>query len=318
MSSRLIPHSEESSFLDAVTKLMITLDPDLRIQWANRAAGDFVGEEPGNLVGSHCYQVWHARESPCNNCPVLATLWTGEPRESEVASFDGRHWHIRSYPLRSPEGTLKGVTECIQEITERKNAEQALLESERRFHWAMEATGEGIWDWNLLTDEVYYSPAYLTMLGYSQEELHSCSGLQSWSSHTTDRSCTARYREKHFNRDEAGVWVDCIHEGEPVIHNDYASLPHKKGAPQGHPSIVRELVVLVYRGLTIKALLGVGNKPWNYSTEDVESVSLLANLAWDIIERKQMEERFRELSIRDALTGGVQPQLLRGGDKTPS
>ncbi len=97
--------------------------------------------------------------------------------------------------------------------------------------------------------------------------------------------------------------MDCIHEGEPVIHNDYASLPHKKGVPPGHPSIVRELVVPVYRGRTIKALLRVGNKPWNYSSEDVESVSLLANLAWDIIERKQMEERFKELSIHDALTG---------------
>ncbi len=122
MSSNLTPHSEESSFLDAVTELMITLDPDLRIQWANRAAGDSVDENPENLVGRHCYQVWHGRESPCC-CPVSATLRTGEPQECEVASFDDRHWYIRSYPFRSPNGRLKGATELVQEITERKRTE---------------------------------------------------------------------------------------------------------------------------------------------------------------------------------------------------
>jgi len=39
-----------------------------------------------------------------------------------------------------------------------------------RFRLAMEATSDGIWDWNLLTGTVYYSPAYYHMLGYDSNE----------------------------------------------------------------------------------------------------------------------------------------------------
>ena len=39
---------------------------------------------------------------------------------------------------------------------------------------------------------------------------------------------------EHYSVDEAGVWVDCVRERRPVIHNDYAALAHKKGMPEGH------------------------------------------------------------------------------------
>ena len=58
-----------------------------------------------------------------------------------------------------------------QEIAERKRAEERLRDSEQRFSLAMEAAKDGIWDWNLQTDEVYYSPGYLAMLGYSPGEV---------------------------------------------------------------------------------------------------------------------------------------------------
>ncbi|MEH2208518.1 MAG: PAS domain S-box protein [Nostoc sp.] len=54
---------------------------------------------------------------------------------------------------------------------EQQRAEIALRESEERLQLALEASGDGLWDWNILTGEAYYSPRYLEMLGYCFDEL---------------------------------------------------------------------------------------------------------------------------------------------------
>jgi PAS domain S-box-containing protein len=117
---------------------------------------------------------------------------------------------------------------------------------------------------------------------------------QNWSTRTKTEFCKAEGKGLHYDVSAAGVWVDCILERRPVIHNDYASLPHRKGLPPEHVQVLRELAVPVFRGDSIVAILGVGNKPRDYTSEDVEAVSLLADLAWEILERKEAEEALRE------------------------
>ena len=56
-------------------------------------------------------------------------------------------------------------------IIKRKQAEAALRESEERFQLAIRGTDAGIWDWNLLTNQVYYSPRWKHMLGYQEDEI---------------------------------------------------------------------------------------------------------------------------------------------------
>lgn len=114
--------------------------------------------------------------------------------------------------------------------------------------------------------------------------------LQNWSTNTLKNMCTAAGKGSHYDTNQAGVWVDCINERRPVIHNDYASLPHRKGMPEGHAPVVREVVVPIFRGNLIKAIIGVGNKATNYSGSDIELVSQLGDLSWDIVERKRAEE----------------------------
>ncbi len=59
----------------------------------------------------------------------------------------------------------------VRDITTRKQAEQAVKESQERFALAVRGTNDGIWDWNVLTGEIYYSPRWKTMLGYEEQEV---------------------------------------------------------------------------------------------------------------------------------------------------
>jgi PAS domain S-box-containing protein len=114
--------------------------------------------------------------------------------------------------------------------------------------------------------------------------------LQNWSTRTKRDYCKAEGKGLHYDIAQAGVWTDCIQQRRPVIHNDYPSLSHRKGLPPGHAPLARELVVPVFRGEKIVAILAVGNKPTDYTPLDVEAVVLLADLAWEITEQKRMEE----------------------------
>ena len=137
--------------------------------------------------------------------------------------------------------------------------------------------------------------------------------LQQWSTRTKAEFCKASGKGLHYPIAEAGVWVDCVREGKAVIHNDYASLPHRKGMPEGHAEVVRELVVPVFRGKKISAILGVGNKLTAYTGKDVETVSLIAGLAWEIAERKRMEEQVRlsEQALAEAMAQQKSEERLR-------
>ena len=127
--------------------------------------------------------------------------------------------------------------------------------------------------------------------------------LQAWSTRTEKDFCMAEGRGLHYPIDQAGVWVECVKVRKPVIHNDYASLPNRKGLPERHAPVDRELVVPIFRSEKIVAILGVGNKPSEYTQEDTNLVTYFADVAWEIVERKRAEdrlvaseERFRRLA----------------------
>ncbi len=114
--------------------------------------------------------------------------------------------------------------------------------------------------------------------------------LQQWSSRTLQEFCSTEGKGMHYGIEQAGVWVDCVHAKRPVIHNDYSSLPHRRGMPEGHAEVVRELTVPVMRDNKVAAIVGVGNKPTDYTEKDAEVVSYLADVAWEIVRQKRFEE----------------------------
>ena len=127
--------------------------------------------------------------------------------------------------------------------------------------------------------------------------------LQAWSSNTLKNMCHSEGEGMHYPIDQAGVWVDCIHQGKPVIHNDYAALDHKKGMPEGHPELVREITVPIFRKGLVVAVAGLGNKQIEYSNWDLNVLERVADVAYDFIERKRSEMQIEHMAYYDALTG---------------
>ncbi|MEW5829854.1 MAG: PAS domain S-box protein [Chloroflexota bacterium] len=198
---------------------------------------------------------------------------------------------LSSAPLFDADGHPRAIMATVADITERKRAEGILQARLRLMEFAATHSLSDLLQ-KTLDEAEDLTGSTIGFYHFLQPDQVTVS-LQAWSTRTKTQFCTAKGEGMHYNVDQAGIWVDCIHTGKPVIHNDYASLPHRKGLPEGHAELRRELVVPVKRGEAIVSILGVGNKPQEYTDEDIHAVSLLADLAWDIAERKQVEESIR-------------------------
>ena len=124
--------------------------------------------------------------------------------------------------------------------------------------------------------------------------------LVTWSRRTLEHYCSAVH-DKHYPVAKAGIWADALHQQKAVMFNDYASYAHKKGLPEGHAPLQRLISVPVIEDGKVVMLTGVGNKDTNYTDLDVETVQLISNEIWRIVQRHrtlnyltQSEHRLRE------------------------
>lgn len=114
---------QKNLLLNSMSEMMAYYDTDLRVIWANRASGDSVEKISEQLSGMHCYEIWHCREQPCEDCPVLAAKETKQPRQAEIQTPDGRWWFLRGYPILDENENVTALAEFGQDITDRKLAE---------------------------------------------------------------------------------------------------------------------------------------------------------------------------------------------------
>ena len=134
---------DKTNILQTMSELVMYVDTDMKILWANRAACESVGLTAGKLVGSYCYKEWFQRAEPCPFCPGKKIFETGQPAEGETYSPDGRVWHFRGYPAQDENGNIVGIVEVIDDITKRKQAEKEQQKLLVQFQQAqkMEAVG---------------------------------------------------------------------------------------------------------------------------------------------------------------------------------
>jgi PAS domain S-box-containing protein len=107
-----------------------------------------------------------------------------------------RHWlSVTRVPLKDAQGRIVGLVGIGHDITSRKWADQALRESQGRLSLVIRGSNDGIWDWNVTTNETYFSPRWKSMLGFEDHEIEN--HISSWEQliHPDDRdSALARLR----------------------------------------------------------------------------------------------------------------------------
>ena len=76
--------------------------------------------------------------------------------------------------VRDGQGEPVKVIGVMQDVTERRKAERALRDSEERWQYALEGSGDGVWDWDVPQNRIYYSRRWKEMLGYGENEIGDC------------------------------------------------------------------------------------------------------------------------------------------------
>lgn len=133
----------------------------------------------------------------------------------------------RGLPIRGEDGRAVRIVGTHLDVTERKHTEMSLRESEERLRLAFAGAQEGIWDWDLETGAVVYSPRWKQMLGYSDEEIEP--HISAWERlvHPEDRTAADRAHDSAFKgqqtyesefrlRHKDGHYVHVLSRGFPV------------------------------------------------------------------------------------------------------
>jgi len=153
-----------------------------------------------------------------------------KPYESIGLRKNGERYAIRLEGRKIPyKGKELRVVE-FRDISEQKKSEKALMESEERFTLSMRASKDGLFDWNLITNEIFYSENWKKMLGYENHELPN--NIATWQKLTDIKgkekslkkmdwainNSIPRYEEEFKMKHKDGHWVDIMSRAEFVYN----------------------------------------------------------------------------------------------------
>lgn len=284
LEHELASKDRHSEFYDSAPVGFVSLKQNGTIVQVNQTAAQLLDSDRDRLVGGRL-KGFVATGDQAAFAEFIYNVFAGGTKQSCEVQLVRKG---RPVVFAQIEGGLsRDRMECrcvITDSTDRKKNEAIQLARGRLMEYALTHTVEEMLVATLDEAEILTGSqvGFYHFVDADQQTL----SLQAWSTRTTREMCKADGKGQHYDVAKAGVWVDCVRKRRPVIHNNYAALPHRKGLPEGHAPIIRELVVPIFRDKRIVAILGVGNKSTNYVTSDVEAIFYLADIAWDISTHK--------------------------------
>jgi diguanylate cyclase (GGDEF)-like protein/PAS domain S-box-containing protein len=212
----------------------------------------------------------HSIACPPAELPLARAIRGDESEAIELLTENERgeaQWlSINARPVRDADGRLIGGVAVVHDISDAKLAELALRESEQRYALAARGANDGLWDWDVPRDRVYYSPRWKSMLGYGDHEIGN--SLSAWLElvHVADREQLETRLIAHHRR-----LISHFEHEYRILHRDG----------------------------TYRWMLCRGLAVW----DEAGRVTRMAGSQTDITERKSVEQQLLYDAFHDSLTG---------------
>lgn len=188
-------------------------------------------------------------------------------------------WECR--PWYYSNGDIGGMIAYTEVITDRKKAEQALKESEERFNLALEAINDGIWDWNLAEDIVFFDNRYYTLAGYKPYEFPQAfeewekrvhpddidNAMEKINDHIEGRTEKFSVRFRFLRKDKKWMWIHA--RGKTIIKDSSGNPVRMIGTHTDIDNLVeyeQQLELYNKIGLILKDPLSFIDKDYKYHT----------------------------------------------------
>jgi two-component system CheB/CheR fusion protein len=166
--------------IDALPAAVYTTDAKGRLTNFNQACVELSGRVPELGTDKWCvsWKLFYpdGRRMPHGECPMAIALKTGRVirgAEAIAERPDGSRIWFTPYPtpLRDTRGRIVGVINMLVDITERREAERQIQESEERLRAIIEQSAIGVARIDLNGKILFANPAFCKIVGYSEEEL---------------------------------------------------------------------------------------------------------------------------------------------------
>lgn len=259
-----------SAVLDTAGTLVVILNADGRIVRLNRACEITAGYTLAEVKGKRIWDFFAIPEEVEAVRAVFDRLMAGEhliEHESWWLTKPGDRCLIAwsSTALLDQQGMVEYIINTGHDITERKQIEEALRQGGERYALAVLAANHGLWDWDLSTNEIYFSRHWKAILGYEEQEIQS--SLDEWFS---------RVHPEDLPRLKVDITVH-LEGTTPSFKSEYRML-HWNG----------EYRWVLTQGLVVRDADG---RPYRITGSQA-----------DITQRKLNEDQLRYASLHDTLT----------------
>ncbi|MBN2348296.1 MAG: PAS domain S-box protein [Bacteroidales bacterium] len=176
MTERALQESEERfrSIVHQLSDIVWVVDENLQIKYETPSVSKILGFEADYLVGKNICDFIHDKEKD----QFVKDFYEVINKKNKYTPTIFRMQHVKGYWINLEalgnnlldHPAINGIIITARDITERIKSEQALKESEERLTLALEATTDGLWDWDILNKKYFFSPRYYKILDYKPGE----------------------------------------------------------------------------------------------------------------------------------------------------